>query len=320
MEVDEARQSPGRVLNQQPWPGVAVMLRVLIALALTLTVWLTPGNAQTVTWWLPTPAQRLTLHWVLGDRLDVTDPIQMGLRDFNGGVLPAPDVYDIDAEFNTAETVAYLHTLGKKVIGYIDVGVYEIYRTDAWKFQRLTPRIWGNKDGNWDGSYWLDVRRINDLAPIVKARLQMARDKGFDAIEPDEMDGWENNSGFPLTYQDQLNYNRAVASWAHELGLSIGQKGDIVQVQDLVGSFDWTLNEQCFQYKECTNPWNPVTGREQVGLQAYVQANKAVWVAEYRNYSTSRWKSICQTSGAQQWMTSRFRLGLPNDGGRLPCQ
>jgi len=33
--------------------------------------------------------------------------------------------------------------------------------------------------------------------------------------------------------------------------MSIGLKGDIDQVKDLVGYFDWTLNEECFQYQEC---------------------------------------------------------------------
>lgn len=270
-------------------------------------------------WFSPSPATPAKLHWVLGDALNTTDPVQMGLRDFNGNTLPYPDVYDIDIDFNTPETVAYLHSIGRKVIGYMDAGVYETYRADAWKFQALSPQIWGNPDGNWQGSYWLDIRRVSELEPIMKARMQLAKDKGFDAIEPDEIDGWENNTGFPLTYADQLTYNRALAQWAHEIGMSIGQKGDIIQTQDLVSSFDWTLNEECFQYSECSNPWNPDTGQNQVGLQAYVQANKAVWVAEYKNFTATKWSSICAKSVTQHWNTSRYKLGLPNNGGRLPC-
>jgi hypothetical protein len=34
------------------------------------------------------------------------------------------------------------------------------------------------------------------------------RKKGIDVIEPDEIDGWANSTGFPLTYNDQLTYNR----------------------------------------------------------------------------------------------------------------
>jgi hypothetical protein len=281
---------------------------------------LPPAEAPVATWWRPTAERRIALHWVLGDSLDVDDPVQMGLRDVHGRVLPAPDVYDIDGEMNSAAIVAHLHGMGKKVICYIDAGVYETYRGDADEFQALTPRIWGNPDEGWNDSYWLDIRRVDELEPIMKARMRMCKEKGFDAIEPDEIDGWENDTGFPLTYEDQLTYNRALARWAHELGLSIGQKGDIIQTRDLVDHFDWTLNEECFQYRECTNPYDPNLDREVPGLELYVSRNKAVFVAEYRkNYSEARWSTICGSSTTERFNTTRFALGLPNSGGRLPC-
>ena len=176
--------------------------------------------------WMPTASARLALHWVLGGPLDLNDPIAMGLVDFNGNPLPEPDVYDIDGEYNSAATVAALQARGKKVICYFDAGVYETYRSDAAQFQAISPQIWGNADIGWEGSYWLDVRRISELEPIMKARIKMCKDKGFDSIEPDEITNWSNDPGFPITYQDQINYNRAIARWAHEAGISIGLKGD----------------------------------------------------------------------------------------------
>jgi len=286
------------------------------------------------TWWQPTTEKRIALHWVLGDPLDVNNPKQMGLRDFNGQVLPEPDVYDIDGEFNTAATVNYLHNKGKKVICYFDAGVYEDYRTDAYKFQQLSPRIWGAADKPWDGSSWLDIRRVSELEPIMKARMQTCKDKGFDAIEPDEIDGWENSNGFSktpytdpqtgvthsgITYQDQLIYDKAVARWAHEIGMSIGQKGDIIQTRDLVSDFDWTLNEECYQYDECTNPYDPNLKTAVPGLQLYVQANKAVFIAEYKAFTSAKWSKICTDSKNSKFNTTRFKLGLPNNGGRMPC-
>ncbi len=269
--------------------------------------------------WMPTAASPLTFHWVLEDSLDTSDPTQMGLRDFNGSTLPAPDVYDIDLEYNSASTVSYLHSLGKKVICYFDAGVYETYRTDAAKFQALSPRIWGNADQGWNGSYWLDIRRVSELAPIMQARMQACKDKGFDAIEPDEITNWSNNSGFPLTYNDQLVYNHAVASWAHNIGMSIGLKGDIEQAHDLIGDFDWTLNEECYQYSECSTVYNPADGKDYPGLQLFVQANKAVWIAEYKSYTATQWATICADSATRHFNTSEFKLGLPNNGGRKPC-
>ncbi|MGH7196643.1 MAG: endo alpha-1,4 polygalactosaminidase [Candidatus Saccharimonadales bacterium] len=270
-------------------------------------------------WWKPTPDKPIALHWVLGDALNVNDPVQMGVRDFTGKTLPEPDVYDIDGEYNTKATVDYLHNKGKKVICYFDAGVYETYRSDAYKFKALSPQIWGKADVGWDNSYWLDIRRVSELEPIMKTRMQMCKDKGFDAIEPDEIDGWENDSGFALTYQDQLNYNKALARWAHEMGMSIGQKGDLIQVRDLVGDFDWTLNEECYQYNECTSVYDPVLNKNFPGLQLYVQANKAVFIAEYKAFDATKWNSICANSATNHFNTTRFKLGLPNNGGRMPC-
>src|SRR5262245_20585538 len=132
-----------------------VSLAAFVVLAVASLVGLTPrakADEPPLTWWKPTPENRIALHWVLGDALNVNNAKQMGMRDFNNNVLPEPDVYDIDGEYNTAATVSYLHNKGKKVICYIDAGVYETYRSDAARFQQLTPRIWGNADAGWAGS------------------------------------------------------------------------------------------------------------------------------------------------------------------------
>ncbi len=47
-------------------------------------------------------------------------------------------------------------------------------------------------------------------------RVDMCREKGFDAVEPDNMDGYRNDTGFPLTAADQLRYNRLIARLVHD--------------------------------------------------------------------------------------------------------
>lgn len=289
------------------------MRRVLFAAVFALG--LLPAPAAAADWWTP-GTEPLALHWVLAGKLDTSSPVQMGLRDFNGNPLPAPDVYDIDGEYNTAGVVSELHSRGKKVICYIDAGVWEGYRPDA---DRFPARVIGKPDAGWNDSRWLDIRQLAVLEPIMRDRIAMCAAKGFDAVEPDEIDGWENDTGFPLTYADQLRYNRAVASWIHSAGMTAIQKGDIIQTRDLVAYFDATLNEECWQYRECRNPWNPETGKEQIGLQAYTQAGKAVWGAEYKKFTATRWATICRQSADYRWNVARYRLGLPNNGGRQPC-
>jgi hypothetical protein len=48
--------------------------------------------------------------------------------------------------------------------------------------------------------------------PILAARIDACRAKGFDAVEADNVDGFANSSGFALTAADQLAYNRTIAA------------------------------------------------------------------------------------------------------------
>lgn len=255
------------------------------------------------------PALRTSWHWMIDHRLDLANAKDMGLVDIDGTVLQGdrPLVYDIDWEFNPASVVAALHTNGAKVICYVDVGAFEAYRPDAKSFPLI---VRGRPDSHWEGSQWLDIRQRDILLPIMRARFQICKDKGFDAIEPDEVDGYANNSGFPLTYLDQLSYNRAIADLAHSLGMSVGLKGDVEQAKDLWRSFDWTLNEQCYEFKECG------------ALSTYfVKNGKAVFVVEYDDRFSGHVadkKQFCPLANVANFNAMKMPLDL--DGGRSPCR
>jgi len=238
--------------------------------------------------------------WEIDHALDLNNAKDMGLTDPSGNTLNflAPAVYDIDEEYNSASTVAALHAQGKTVICYVDVGVYENYRPDASSFP---ASVIGSKDAGWNGSFWLDIRQQSILLPIMQKRFQVCKDKGFDAIEPDEIDGYSNNSGFPLTYADQVSYNTAIANLAHSMGFSVGLKGDIDQVKDLWQVFDWTLNEQCFQYNECA----PLS-------QYFVNNGKAVFQVEY----STAVANFCSTALVDKYNAMKMPLNL--NGGRTP--
>jgi hypothetical protein len=121
----------------------------------------------------------------------------------------------------------------------------------------------------WPGESWVDIRQVEQLAPIMDARMDLCRAKGFDGIEWDNVDGYSNDTGFPLTAADQLRYNRLLASHAHARGLSVGLKNDLAQIPALVGVFDWALNEECFAENECDR------------LLPFIAAGKAVFNVEY---------------------------------------
>jgi hypothetical protein len=152
------------------------------------------------------------------------------------------------------------------VICYLSAGSWEDWRPDAAAFP---PEVIGNEYEGWPGERWLDIRRIDLLTPIISARLSLCREKGFDAVEPDNIDGYTNDTGFAITHEEQLRYNRWLASEAHALGLSIGLKNDPEQAAELVAYFDWSLTEDCFDQGWCDS------------LAPFLEAGKAALAAEY---------------------------------------
>ncbi|MFF7870696.1 endo alpha-1,4 polygalactosaminidase [Streptomyces qaidamensis] len=198
--------------------------------------------------WKPRPG--LAWQWQLDGRVDASADVP---------------VYDIDGFENSAADVARLHRAGKKVICYVNVGAWEDFRPDRDTFPHA---VLGEPNG-WAGERWLDIRRLNVLRPIMERRFDMCRDKGFDAVEPDLVEGYGNDTGFPLTARDQLGYNRMIAAIAHERGLSVGLKNDLPQIPQLVDHFDFAVNEECAQYDECGE------------LSPFIAAGKAVFHVEY---------------------------------------
>lgn len=212
-----------------------------------LPIVLTPPASSD--WWVP--AVQTSWQWQLNQPVDQSFDVEM---------------YDVDMFDTDASVVTALHARGRKVICYISVGSWEDWRPDEDQFP---ASVTGKDYEGWPGEKWLDIRQIDLLAPIMRARLDLCKVKGFDGIEPDNIDGYTNDSGFPLTYQDQLNYNLWLASEAHARGLSIGLKNDSDQVADLLQYFDWAMTEDCFAEDWCSD------------LVPFVSAGKAVFAAEY---------------------------------------
>lgn len=176
------------------------------------------------------------------------------------------DEIELDAVGTPASTVAAVHALGRHAVCYVDVGTWERWRPDAARFPRS---VLGRADQGWPGERWLDIRRQRVLLPIMAARLERCVRKGFDAVDPDNVDGVENPTGFPLTARAQLSYDRAIAAMAHADGLTVALKSDAGEAAALEPSFDFVVEEQCAQYAECAR------------LAPFVSAHKAVFDVEY---------------------------------------
>ncbi|GAB3869296.1 endo alpha-1,4 polygalactosaminidase [Dactylosporangium cerinum] len=208
-----------------------------------------PSGAVAGGWWKP--AVGATWQWQLTGTLDTS---------------VAVDVYDVDAVTTSAADVARLKSAGRRVICYVNVGAHEDFRADAGNFPES---VRGKGLEGWPGEKWLDIRRWDTLAPLLEARFKVCKDKGFDAVEPDNVDGYANNSGFPLTADDQLTFNRRVADLAHRLGLGVGLKNDVEQAGALEPAFVFAVNEECAHYDECDT------------LKVFIAAGKPVFHVEY---------------------------------------
>lgn len=232
--------------------------------------------------WRPPP--HLTWYWQLQGRV-------------NNHVNAA--AYDVDGFDTSASEVARLHALGRHVICYIDVGTWENWRPDARGFPR---RLLGRPDG-WPGERWLDIRALRALKPIMTARFRMCARKGFDALEPDNIEVAGQHSGFRVTRAQQLRYAKWVAGEAHRLGLAVLQKNDPGQSRALEPYFDGALVEQCNQYSECG------------AYRPYLRAGKPVLGAEYLR---RLFPHFCAADRRAGIMAALFNLAL--NGRRFrPC-
>jgi hypothetical protein len=258
------------------WLG-ALLLALLLLCALA-----TPQVSRAASsWWVP--PRESTWQWQL------TVPVDQSVD---------AQVYDIDLFENEASVVSSLHAQGRHVICYLDVGTWEGWRPDASKFP---ASVLGKADPGWTEEKWLDIRQLSIIEPIMQARLELCKQKGFDGVEADNVDGFQNNTGFPLTAAEQLTYNEWLANTAHTLGLSIALKSDTDQAAELEPYFDFSLDEECFDYSECNE------------LEPFIKAGKPVFEVEYSLEPSQ----FCAQANALGFMAMKKNLEL--DAWNSPC-
>jgi hypothetical protein len=213
----------------------------------TATPTATPTTPTAGVW---APAKGTAWQWQLSGVLDTTIPVP---------------VYDVDGDDTSSATVTALHNKDVKTICYFDAGGWENYRSDADQFPTVAL---GNTINGWPDERWIDIRNTA-IIPLMEQRIINCKNKGFNAIEPDVVDGYANNTGFPLTSSDQIKYNKTIAELAHKHGLGVALKNDPDQAAALEPFFDFAVVEECFKYSEC-DAYIPFT-----------KAGKAVLHVEY---------------------------------------
>ncbi len=210
--------------------------------------------------------------------------------------------YDIDGFNITTSDLATLKREGHRVICYFSAGSIESYVPDAQSFPEI---VRGNVMDGWPDERWLDIRRLDVLEPLMSKRASLAKSKGCDAIDWDNVDGYTNDSGFPLTGADQVRYNLMLSRITHARDMAVGLKNDLDQIAVLVSAFDFAVNEQCVQYNECK------------ALLPFIKAGKPVFGIEYSGMGNANVKRVCGVANGLGFRTVMKGMNLGAAG--VPC-
>jgi hypothetical protein len=236
---------------------------------------------------------------------------------------------DVDGFNISASKITNLKAAGVYTVCYLDVGSYEDGRPDSSLYPAYLKIF---KDVQWN-EWFLDVKDVfrpiqpagtqlvnnqwvdasgkplvsaptaGALALLLEARFKMCADKGFDSLEPDNLQNDENAGGL-ITVQQQIDFNGWVADTAHKYNLAVFQKNgpDKILLKDKTGKmmvekFDGILNEECQQFTECAP------------LAEYVKRGKLALNTEYSQTLN------CTTSNTYTINSIKRDLGLT--GGNM---
>lgn len=211
-------------------------------------------------------------------------------------------IWDIDMFDNEPSSISELQNQGSRVICYFSGGSYEDWRPDRGDFDQND--IGSGLDG-WEGENWIDIRS-DSVRQIMVSRLELAAQKGCDGVDPDNVDGYNNDNGLGLTPDDTINYMRFLAAEAHARNLSIGLKNALEVASDLLPDMQWSVNEQCLEYDECHL------------LQPFIQQQKPVFHVEYpkgdaednQRVAANTYSSICDAASTDGFSTIIKNMNL----------
>jgi hypothetical protein len=300
MQLTISNKNPSRITKKFWLILAAVFLVLAIGLGIGLGVGLTQGSGSSDSSSNPTstpsslPSSNTTGLWAPSAGTTWQIVLKNPPTDLS---LPVA-VYDIDLFDNPASTISSLQSGSKRVICYFSAGSYEPNRPDSAKF---TSADKGKELDGWPGEFWLNTSSPN-VRSIMSARIALAKNKGCDGVDPDNIDAYDNTNGLSLTTEDAVDFIGFLATTAHGLNLSIGLKNGGKIVSQTIGMMEWEVNEQCVQYGECDT------------FRPFIEAGKPVFHIEYPDgapkVSASEKSSACGDSSEQGFSTVLKNMDL----------
>jgi hypothetical protein len=225
--------------SAQPW---------LRAIAAVIAMALMAGSlapAMSADWALP-PANGKVDYQIGGD-YRLPPGVKIVSRDWFSGKAPA-SVYAI-CYVNAFQTQAD------------ERGVDRPDEKSNWPRHLVLTEL--GDDPNWGGEYLIDLstgKKRAQAAAWVQPMIERCAEKGFEAVEFDNLDSWTRFDGtpregdVPFGRAEAVAYAALLVSQAHRLGLAAAQKNTVQltksEAQERIG-FDFAVAEECGRYREC---------------------------------------------------------------------
>jgi hypothetical protein len=284
------------------WILLAVGVVVVGAAIGGLVVW----RALQRGYWVPAPANTFLVQTTRP--LDVTSPTDLGDGDYTYRGTPAlpPDVYLIDGNTNTSDTVDALHARGAHVVCQVP-------------FQTWNPAIYDAGNPGWaqlegrpagGGARWIDTNpkgpNFHTLLTLMTTEFENCRQLGFDAVASDGVTAPSpaeaTFAGVPTSDAATAIYMEDLVAIAHSVGLSIGQTDGMSAAPQLAPHYDFAVVHDCVPRGTCA-------------LSApYATARKAIFDIE----TSTAPARFCTAAGAAGRSAGRYNPAL--DGKlRIPC-
>lgn len=195
----------------------------------------------------PPPVNADVDYQIAGD-YDLVGDTEIVSRDWFEGV-PAPGAYSI----------CYVNAFQTQPD---DPDVDRPDETSAWPQDLVLTAL--ADDPNWTGEYLIDLSTSEqraDAAIWVGDMVTTCADKGFDAVEFDNLDSWSRFADIPSVQalvpfdrDDAVDYAALITEGAHDHGLAVGQKNTVELIDDGSAAeigFDFAITEECGQFEEC---------------------------------------------------------------------
>jgi hypothetical protein len=231
---DDRQRTPGTTL------GPLLVIMMIVALILT-----TAKPAAAADWELPTANAKF--DYQIGGDYPLPSGVQVVSRDWFIGEAPG-----------SAYGICYVNAFQTQAD---EAGVDRPDEKSNWPQDLVLTEL--GDDPNWGGEYLVDIstaQKRQEAADWIQPMLETCAEKGFKAVEFDNLDSWTRFDGTPVADQVPFEKTEAVAyasllvDDAHELGLAAAQKNTTdltrAEAREQIG-FDFAIAEECGRWKEC---------------------------------------------------------------------